>query len=437
MDHVMYELNTLSQVMISLFLWHQIGKPKYSYFKTVIAIHLPLIVSYIIFTFFIQTKITDNIHLFIRLAIPIAGLFLLYNDVFLKKIFMFALLLFPLLAIEDVVLFILSCIFHQPAESFDSVSGAILSGMMMSAYFALLAVIFISLIYKRKDFTFRKNVPYLLIIVIFTAIHLISLIVYYSDNSVIENPNNNFIQFVYQSLLMILIFVQYFNMLRSQKLMEAEENLRHLESEMKHTYDYYMLADEKFSEISKLRHDMQNQMQTVKYLIADGKNTGEAQEIMEQIQQRLSASKAVQFCQNPIINSVMNVKLNEISGSDVETDIVLKDCDNLTFDNYDICSLFANLFDNAFEACQRMESTEKRFIEMKSGVHGEYFILKVQNSCTDTHPKGKPLKSSKPEPNHGYGTKIIDTIAKKYDGSFQLEYKKGVMSAVVIMHYHQ
>lgn len=434
MNHVMYELNTLSQVMISLFLWHQIGKPKYSYFKTVLAFQLPLVVSYVIFTFFIQTKIADNIHVFIRLIIPIAELFLMYKDSFLKKTFMFAMILFPLLAIEDVVLFILSCIFHQPADSFDAVSGAILSGMMMSADFELLAVIFISLIYNRKDFTFRKNVPYLLIIVVFMAIHLISLIVYYSDNSVIENDNNNLIQFVYQTLLLILIFVQYFNMLRSQKLMEAEENLRHLESEMKHTYDYYMLADEKFSEISKLRHDMQNQMQTVKYLISDEKNTHEAQEIMEQIQQRLSASKAVHFCKNPIINSVMNVKLNEISGSDVETDIVLKDCDELPFDNYDICSLFANLFDNAFEACQRMESMGERFIEMKSGIHGEYFILKVRNSCSDVPLKGKTLKSSKPEPNHGYGTKIIDNIAKKYDGSFQLEYEDGVMSAVVIMH---
>lgn len=85
MNHLMYELNTLTQVMISVFLWHQIGKPKYSYFKTVTAVYLPLAISYVIFSFFIHSKITDNIYVFIRIAILIAGLFLNYKDSFLKK----------------------------------------------------------------------------------------------------------------------------------------------------------------------------------------------------------------------------------------------------------------------------------------------------------------------------------------------------------------
>lgn len=435
MDHVMYELNILLQMMVMLFLWHQIGDPKYSYFKILSAYYIPTVIAYIIFTFVINVPLGSDIHTAFRKYYPLLILFIMYHDKILKKIFMMVIFIIPALLIEKISIYVTLYIFNITLDDFVYVNNIHSFPMMIVADLMLITFIMISLIYKRKDFLFRKNVPYLLIIVVFVTIHFVSLIVYYSDNSVIENDNNNFIQFVYQSLLFILIFVQYFNMLRSQKLMEAEENLKHLESEMKHTYDYYMLADEKFSEVSKLRHDMQNQIQTVTYLIAGGKNTDEAQEIMEQMQQRLSASKTVHFCQNPIINSVMNVKLNEIIGSDVETDIVLKDCDNLPFDNYDICSLFANLFDNAFEACQRIGVSEERFIEMKSGIRGEYFILKVRNSCMDKQPKDKPLKSSKAEPNHGYGTKIIDNIAKKYDGSFQLEYQDGVMEAVVIMRF--
>ncbi len=72
---------------------------------------------------------------------------------------------------------------------------------------------------------------------------------------------------------------------------------------------------------------------------------------------------------------------------------------------------------------------------MKSGIHGDYFILKVKNSCNEDCKleSGKIFKSNKSEPNHGYGIKIIDNIAKKYNGSFQMEYQDKVMSTVVVL----
>ena len=49
--------------------------------------------------------------------------------------------------------------------------------------------------------------------------------------------------------------------------MESEQALKNLETEMEHNYSYYTLADEKFTEISKLRHDIHNQIQTVQHLL--------------------------------------------------------------------------------------------------------------------------------------------------------------------------
>ena len=46
---------------------------------------------------------------------------------------------------------------------------------------------------------------------------------------------------------------------------------------------------------------------------------------------------------------------------------------------------------------------------------------------------GEMPKSDKGSDANGYGTKIIESIAKKYDGSFTMRFENGVMTAVVAL----
>ena len=101
------------------------------------------------------------------------------------------------------------------------------------------------------------------------------------------------------------------------------------------------------------------------------------------VEEQLAAAKTVHFCQNPIINSVLTVKMNIVKANGIETDILLNDCENLPFDNYDICSLFANLYDNAVEACQKIEENKERRITMRSSIKNDYFVLKIVNTCIE------------------------------------------------------
>ncbi len=292
-----------------------------------------------------------------------------------------------------------------------------------------------AILWRRKELWIHGNFRQLGIMLLFVTIHFLMVIVYYLDQSVLDNPRNQMIQTGFQLLLYFALIFNYFNALRTRKLMESEQALRNLETEMEHNYQYYMLADEKFTEVSKLRHDILNQIQTVQYLIQTGKNEQEAREIMQRIEEQLAAAKTVHFCQNPIINSVLTVKMNTVQASGIETDILLGDCGDLPFDNYDICSLFANLYDNAVEACQKLAEGKERFIEMRSGIQNDFFVLKIRNSC-EPMPElknGEMPKSDKGSDAHGYGTKIIENIAKKYDGSFTMRFENGVMTAVIAL----
>ena len=432
MDTIIYFVEFYIQIIILTFSWNQVMRQRFPMIVQSF-IYLFMIIIASILTFHAgQTEIQQTVP---KLITGFLFFIVAYKDSMLKKFIMFIVttIITAVVALSTEALVVK--IFSQPITKFSSANSANAAGMIILQDLLLIFCVSSCIIYKIRDKSFRKNISHLIVMVAFTAIHMAFLIVYYSDTSVLDSQKNNIIQFVYQILIITMVLFQYYNTLRSQKLIETEETLKKLEMEKHYTYDYYMLADEKFSEISSLRHDIQNQIQAVEYLTAEGGNYKEAREIINQIQKRLNASRSVQFCENHIINSVLAMKINEPANSDIDTEIILKNCRDLPFDNYDLCSLFVNLFDNAAEACHKISSSDKKFIEVNSCIKNNYFVLKVVNSCNSKIKlsSNKLPISTKSEPNHGYGTKIINSITKKYNGSFSIEQNENVITAVAVL----
>ncbi len=437
--HIIYSVSMLVQIMSGIFMWHSICKARWSFAFTLLTYFGALELGYIVFTFGLKNYVVDDLHTAYKMLLGVAAIFIYYKDTIVKKVVVMSYTLGTTFLVGGAGTRVVKAQFNLNDETFmemfSSVDGMIHFGTMICADMLMIVYTLTVIICKWKNMKATKNLRFIFIMLAFTVIHTASLIVYYSDATVLENDNNSIIQIVYQALLFILIFAQYYSTLHSQRLIETEASLRQLESEMQHTYDYYALADRKFSDISSLRHDMQNQLQTVRMLMADRSGIEAARETLGEIQEKLASARAVQFCESPIVNSLLTLKLDEIRDENIETSIVLRGCEKLSLDNYDMCSLFSNLFDNACEACKALPEGSERFIELKSGVVNGRFVLKLRNSCKvqeKTKKFGLP-ETTKSEAGHGFGTKIIDSIAKKYDGVFTMKYENGVMESVVIM----
>ncbi len=430
---LLYIVNNLVQCVEIVFFLEQIAKPKYR-FSIICTIWMIGVTG--IFLLSEMLHFSDNLQSNTRIVWSIIIVLGLYHGKFFQRILSF-LIVFGLSTLTE-FLGIMICT-GLYGISYDELSldpdYYFSFAMLLTADTLFICSLIFAIFWRRKELWIHGNFRQLGIMLLFVTIHFLMVIVYYLDQSVLENPRNQMIQTGFQLLLYFALIFNYFNALRTRKLMESEQALRNLETEMEHNYQYYTLADEKFTEVSKLRHDILNQIQTVQYLLKTGKNEREAREIMQRIEEQLAAAKTVHFCQNPIINSVLTIKMNTVQASGIETDILLSDCGDLPFDNYDICSLFANLYDNAVEACQKLEAGKERFIEMRSGIQNDFFVLKLRNSCAEqTEMKNGDLpKSDKGSDAHGYGTKIIESIAKKYDGSFTLRFENGVMTAVAAL----
>lgn len=431
-DYLISIMEFYIQLIILAFIFCQFLTPKFSFFKTMLIYFAAFLLLYVTVLVREPSNLAQTI---IKLSENLITLLLLFKDSTLRKIVIFIASIFVTGAITlPIQSFTIKFFNLSSIEELAQVGAVNTAGMIILQELLFITGIVICIIYKSRDKSFRKNIYQLIIMLVFALIHFAFLLMFYSNENSVENQKNNIIQTVYQSIMITMIIAQYYNAIHMQKLIEAEENLKKLEMEMEHTYDYYMLADEKFSEISSLRHDIQNQIQVIEYLNNEGGHLEETNEIINQIQQRLSATKTVQFCENSIINSVMTIKLNQISKMNIDTNIILKGCSDLPFDKYDICSLFANLFDNAIDACQKIQSDEK-FIDIKSDVKNNCFILKVYNSCDENINlnSSENLKSTKNSPNHGYGIKIINKITQKYNGSFNISKEGNTVTATAVL----
>ena len=87
----------------------------------------------------------------------------------------------------------------------------------------------------------------------------------------------------------------------------------------------------------------------------------------------------------------------------------------------DICSILGNLLDNAIEACEKIDTPDRKIvvdIHEKAG----FLIVKITNSITELTPVIKKIgfTSKTDTANHGIGLRMVERICTKYDGRLLL-----------------
>ena len=117
-------------------------------------------------------------------------------------------------------------------------------------------------------------------------------------------------------------------------------------------------------------------------------------------------------------------------GISVKTNVVLPV--ELPVSNTDLVIVFGNIMDNAVEACAKIENPS---IELDARIDGSYLIISETNPAL---PEPEGIKKRRiPELERGVGTQILDSVAKKHDGSCVIETKDGKFTVSVILRLYK
>ncbi len=100
----------------------------------------------------------------------------------------------------------------------------------------------------------------------------------------------------------------------------------------------------------------------------------------------------------------------------------------------DLCALFGNMLENAVEAAEQVQESERRAIELQVYEAASQVFVCVKNYYDKelVLKNGAPATSKGDELYHGYGLKSIQMIAEKYGGVFSYKAENGVFRVSIL-----
>lgn len=180
--------------------------------------------------------------------------------------------------------------------------------------------------------------------------------------------------------------------------------------------EYYDAQVKYINEIRSIRHDMQAHMIVLQYYLESG-NYEKAKSYLCDMKQHQSVAD---LCLKDTGHDLVNAILSDILGASSKTiDFEMKGIlpQNLGLSEYDICTLFSNLFMNAREACERLKRLSP-VILMEVQERAQDWFVSIQNPIEwKIQTDGKQfLTSKKRKELHGYGTGNILEVIKANNG---------------------
>lgn len=188
-------------------------------------------------------------------------------------------------------------------------------------------------------------------------------------------------------------------------------------------------------ELMKIRHDLRNQLSYTQALLNDGKY----EEAKTYIQSLVNQKEEYLYsfsCSNLVISGIVNLELTKAKIANKKINFKVVVPPKLPFEDSDLLSLITNIVDNSIENFEPKD--DKDFINVSIVTQQDYLRITSFNTINQDNVKGKPsLRTTKRGKTHGYGTKIIKNIAKKYEGyaTFAFEEGKFVCDCLINMNH--
>ncbi|MCC0657414.1 GHKL domain-containing protein [Clostridioides sp. ES-S-0123-01] len=220
------------------------------------------------------------------------------------------------------------------------------------------------------------------------------------------------------TIVLILLFRQ---IIKDNKLKSQNELIK---NKLDMQYAHYLSIQESHMRVKKLYHDINNHICCIDNLKNDGK---EINEYINNLKDEIREFKSIYNTGNMILDIIINEK-SEISvkkGIKFICDINFSKVDFIK--PIDVSSIFANILDNAIEACEKISDENiDRYIRIKGTITKSFFVLKCENSKANNIISNKNilLTDKMDKFVHGIGIQSIKSSLQEYNGELLFENQK-------------
>ncbi|MGL4345467.1 MAG: sensor histidine kinase, partial [Cellulosilyticaceae bacterium] len=173
------------------------------------------------------------------------------------------------------------------------------------------------------------------------------------------------------------------------------------------------------------RHETRRHMYALRILLRQ-EGVGATEQYIEQLIGEDQEIVPIIRTANELANQLINAKLSEAGmygiSMKAENLCIPK---QIRIEDSDLCSVLLNILDNAIEACREVSQKGKKTITLQAWTKHDYLMLRCDNTKMNqlVAEKGQRLYESTKgaKESRGYGLRIIQKIAQKYNGTVTID----------------
>ena len=189
-------------------------------------------------------------------------------------------------------------------------------------------------------------------------------------------------------------------------------------------------------EFKRLRHDMKSHLFSIKAFLQNQQVEKAVLYIDNIANSGGLSSKDVCKSGHIIIDALINYRCSIAEEKDIKCNIVHQIPTELYFRNSDICVLLGNAFDNAIEAAEKVEISE-RYIELRMGYNKGCLLIEISNSYNGTIKmgnKGEFMTTKQDQKNHGIGMVSMKKVVDTYNGEMTINAENNIFEMTIMLY---
>lgn len=195
-------------------------------------------------------------------------------------------------------------------------------------------------------------------------------------------------------------------------------------------FSHYEELNNQYVETQCMVHDIEKHISAIERL-SKNRDFSEAEQYTAKLRAELKRHKNIFECSNKILSAVMSQKILLAESKGIAVETKMEDISLDFMDETDITSIFANLMDNAIEACD--EVSDKKAISIKMCRINDLLYIDLMNSFSGKIiQKNGKFKSTK-KGHKGYGMTSIQMAIEKYDGYMVTEQKDDIFISEIVI----
>ncbi len=235
-------------------------------------------------------------------------------------------------------------------------------------------------------------------------------------------------------LSLIYFYQKYMELqrLKEQHFVEQQQ-VEAMKRRLKETEQFY-------GSIRQVRHEMKNHMTAIKGLVA-GEQYQEVEHYIERLDTTIQELDYRYTTGNPVTDVILNDKYRKAQKLKIQWDVRFFYEAAFAIPAFDMGILLSNLLDNAIEACEKTEESN-RYIKVDLYHNSPFLILTVENPYdgkliwqegSELPVSTKKEDKAKILPEHGLGLKNVKEIAERHLGGIQIQTQHNIFHITVLL----